>query len=504
MVLARDRSGGVRALAAGPSAARRVAKGRPRARPFPKNSELMLFSMFAAFRLGAVWVPTNFRLMPDEIVHLARAFGREGLPVPWRVSRPRCASVARDGAGGRVHLADRREGGFRRGQRRRPDRTARPRRRRCRMRRVEHDDPCWFFFTSGTTGRSKAAVLTHGQMALCRHQPSGRPRCPARHRDRCVAGRGAAQPWRRRAPAQSSRRAARATMLLPDGPLRHRGGLPADRPPPRHQHVHGADDPRRCWPSIRRRTASTIPRCRLVIYAGAPMYREDQKTGARRARHGDRAVFRPGRGDRQHHGAAAAPCMIPRTAPTRSSAPAASSARACRCSIQDDSRRASSRRSRPARSALQGRPCSPAITTIPKANAKAFRNGWFRTGDLGHMDAQGFVYITGRASDMYISGGSNIYPREIEEKILTHPGHCRGGCSAAFPIRSGARSASRSACRAEAAHRRDEADGWRSCAAEDQRATSCRSASCSGRRCRNRATARCPSAWCATSSRSAA
>ena len=57
----------------------------------------------------------------------------------------------------------------------------------------------------------------------------------------------------------------------------------------------------------------------------------------------------------------------------------------------------------------------------PEANAKAFRNGWFRTGDLGHMDAEGFVYITGRSSDMYISGGSNIYPREIEEKILAHP-----------------------------------------------------------------------------------
>jgi acyl-CoA synthetase (AMP-forming)/AMP-acid ligase II len=58
----------------------------------------------------------------------------------------------------------------------------------------------------------------------------------------------------------------------------------------------------------------------------------------------------------------------------------------------------------------------------PEANAKAFRNGWFRTGDLGHMDAQGFLFITGRASDMYISGGSNVYPREIEEKLLTHPG----------------------------------------------------------------------------------
>jgi fatty-acyl-CoA synthase len=57
----------------------------------------------------------------------------------------------------------------------------------------------------------------------------------------------------------------------------------------------------------------------------------------------------------------------------------------------------------------------------PEANAKAFRDGWFRTGDLGYLDEQGFLSITGRASDMYISGGSNVYPREIEEKILTHP-----------------------------------------------------------------------------------
>jgi acyl-CoA synthetase (AMP-forming)/AMP-acid ligase II len=56
-----------------------------------------------------------------------------------------------------------------------------------------------------------------------------------------------------------------------------------------------------------------------------------------------------------------------------------------------------------------------------EANAKAFAGGWFHTGDLGHLDARGFLTITGRASDMYISGGSNVYPREIEEAILTHP-----------------------------------------------------------------------------------
>jgi fatty-acyl-CoA synthase len=57
----------------------------------------------------------------------------------------------------------------------------------------------------------------------------------------------------------------------------------------------------------------------------------------------------------------------------------------------------------------------------PEANAKALADGWFHTGDLGHLDAQGFLYITGRASDMYISGGANVYPRQAEEVLLQHP-----------------------------------------------------------------------------------
>jgi len=57
----------------------------------------------------------------------------------------------------------------------------------------------------------------------------------------------------------------------------------------------------------------------------------------------------------------------------------------------------------------------------PEATANATAHGWFHTGDLGHVDERGFVYITGRASDMYISGGSNVYPREIEEALLLHP-----------------------------------------------------------------------------------
>jgi fatty-acyl-CoA synthase len=49
----------------------------------------------------------------------------------------------------------------------------------------------------------------------------------------------------------------------------------------------------------------------------------------------------------------------------------------------------------------------------PEANAAAFRDGWFRTGDIGMLDEDGYLNITGSRSDMYISGGSNIHPRDI-------------------------------------------------------------------------------------------
>jgi acyl-CoA synthetase (AMP-forming)/AMP-acid ligase II len=56
------------------------------------------------------------------------------------------------------------------------------------------------------------------------------------------------------------------------------------------------------------------------------------------------------------------------------------------------------------------------------ATDAAFRDGWLLTGDLGTMDGAGFLTLRDRSKDMIISGGSNIYPREIEEVLLTYPG----------------------------------------------------------------------------------
>ncbi|MFZ9734550.1 MAG: AMP-binding protein [Burkholderiaceae bacterium] len=58
----------------------------------------------------------------------------------------------------------------------------------------------------------------------------------------------------------------------------------------------------------------------------------------------------------------------------------------------------------------------------PEATAQALRNGWLWTGDLGCLDAEGFLTLKDRSKDLLISGGSNIYPREIEEVLLTAPG----------------------------------------------------------------------------------
>jgi fatty-acyl-CoA synthase len=158
---------------------------------------------------------------------------------------------------------------------------------------------------------------------------------------------------------------------------------------------------------------------RHVIYAGAPMYREDQKTALRRL--GPVIV--------QYFGLGEVTGNITVLPPALHTAEDGPEVRIGTCGfertgmqvqIQDDEGRELPR-------GQTGEICviGPAVFAgyhdNPEANAKAFRDGWFRTGDLGHMDEAGFLYVTGRASDMYISGGSNIYPREIEEKILTHP-----------------------------------------------------------------------------------
>ena len=58
---------------------------------------------------------------------------------------------------------------------------------------------------------------------------------------------------------------------------------------------------------------------------------------------------------------------------------------------------------------------------LPEATAEAFCGGWFHTGDMGRMDAEGFVTLVDRKKDMIISGGENVYPIEVEQVLYRHP-----------------------------------------------------------------------------------
>lgn len=57
----------------------------------------------------------------------------------------------------------------------------------------------------------------------------------------------------------------------------------------------------------------------------------------------------------------------------------------------------------------------------PDATADAIRDGWFHTGDVGRFDADGYLYVVDRLKDLIIRGGINVYPRDIEDAMLTHP-----------------------------------------------------------------------------------
>ena len=70
---------------------------------------------------------------------------------------------------------------------------------------------------------------------------------------------------------------------------------------------------------------------------------------------------------------------------------------------------------------LRGPVVTPGYWRNERATAETIRDGWFHTGDLLRRDAEGFFFVAGRKKDMFISGGENVYPVEIERVLSTHP-----------------------------------------------------------------------------------
>jgi len=71
---------------------------------------------------------------------------------------------------------------------------------------------------------------------------------------------------------------------------------------------------------------------------------------------------------------------------------------------------------------IRGQNVTPGYWNNPEATRAAFaEDGWLKTGDVGRRDAEGYAYLVDRIKDMYISGGENVYPAEIEQVLLDHP-----------------------------------------------------------------------------------
>ncbi|MBV9616532.1 MAG: o-succinylbenzoate--CoA ligase [Ktedonobacteraceae bacterium] len=70
---------------------------------------------------------------------------------------------------------------------------------------------------------------------------------------------------------------------------------------------------------------------------------------------------------------------------------------------------------------LKGPTITPGYADRPEATRSVFRDGWFSTGDIGYLDADGYLYVLDRRNDLIISGGENVYPAEIESVLAGHP-----------------------------------------------------------------------------------
>ena len=285
------------------------------------------------------------------------------------------------------------------------------------MAEVISDTPLWYFYTSGTTGPPKAAMLTHGQMAfvVTNHLADLIPGtdendcsiavAPLSHgaaSTRCSTSRAARRPY-------CCRRTSSSREVFWQLVEKHRVTNLFTVPTIVKMLVED--------PAVDQFDHSSL---RYVIYAGAPMYRADQK----------RALQKLGKVLVQYFGLGEVTGCITVLTPAMHAADDDGPERQHRL-VRAAAHRNGGRDSRREPAAGSGRHCRrdllPRAGRIrgllqqPRGDAKAFRGGWFHTGDLGRMDARGLLYITGRESDMYISGGSNVYPREVEEVLLTHP-----------------------------------------------------------------------------------
>jgi long-chain acyl-CoA synthetase len=278
---------------------------------------------------------------------------------------------------------------------------------------TEPTDEAWIFYTSGTTGRPKGAILTHRNLLFA---------CHAYYTDIDFLDD--------------------RDVCLHAAPLSHGAGLYALPHIARgsHQVVMDGFDPEQIIKSFATRqnvsmfaaptmvtrlvqyaaaTGGDTSGLKTIIYGGAPMYVADLK----------KAIATFGPKFYQLYGQGEAPMTITgltkrlhgdTTHPKHEGRLASAGIARVGCAYRIVDERGQDLPVGEVGEIISKSDCvMKGYWNNPEANARALRDGWLWTGDLGSRDADGFLTLKDRSKDMIISGGSNIYPREIEDVLLT-------------------------------------------------------------------------------------
>ncbi len=279
------------------------------------------------------------------------------------------------------------------------------------------DDPAWLFYTSGTTGRPKGVTLTMRNLR-----------------------------WMTMAYVATVEPVAAGDSCLHPAPLSHGSGLyhlpyvmsagvnvvPASKGLDEAEFFALAAHWRKasCFaaPTIVKRLAEHVRRSGIaveglatIVYGGAPMYLADLEAA--------RQVLGPHLA--QIYGQGESPMTIsvlPKSVIEDRAHPRwrerVASVGLAQPMVEISIRAEDGRECAPGEVGevcVRGEVVMPGYWDAPEASAAALRDGWLWTGDIGRLDEEGFLTLLDRSKDLVISGGNNVYPREVEEVLLTHP-----------------------------------------------------------------------------------
>ena len=375
------------------------------------NSSEFLESLYGTLAAGCVVVPINTRLHPKEYSYILEQSGSRALifheaydegVASLDIDRT-ATSLIRVGGGSNPGAVSYRDAVGAAGAADLVD--------------TDPDALAWLFYTSGTTGRPKGAMVTHLNLDFMTAQFAAEvytagPEDRAMHAGPLTHGSGL---W------SIPLTAAAATHVIPTSlsfdAVEILGLL----------EEHAVTQIVFVSPTMIKMLLES-PACatadcsslRFLGYGGAPIHTDDllaamDRWGSvalqhpRAGRVSDDALDALARRSRRGCGPSSGEAPLGRPRPGRHRG---RSLRRRRSASSDRRDRRDLRNRNDRHEGLLGRPCS---------NQRCVQGGWYHTGDLGRYDEDGFLYLLDRAKEMIISGGANIYPREVETVLLQHP-----------------------------------------------------------------------------------